>query len=225
MKRYIRAASSNAQDIRKKISDALYEYIKYGLWEQDYKGYYKQIKKQFTVNGKKYTVKNDAKGRLHILSPEGTELYGYRIPSSLNSNITDDMALSILNDAYGDTIDLDMKKMYVHYIVNRQYHPNDIVYVGKYLDVLRRWTRNGTSGRYVVVNIHGNYSYDKEDITWFDNENEAISFAKEFIETMSNKEYKDTTDYTTSVIDSQIGEEIYHEGYKNYGDGGGVISI
>ena len=224
MKLYVKASAINPQDIRKKIADTLYEYIRYDLWRQDEHEYYKQIRKQFTVNGKKYVVKNGANHRLHILNPEGVELYGYAIPRSLNSDITDDMALSILNDAYGDAIDLDMKKMFVHYAVNRKYHTNDTVYVGKYVETLRNWTRNGTSGRYAVINMWNNYAISKQEITWFDDENEAISFAKDFIKTMSNKEYKDTTDYTTSVIDSQIGEEIYHEGYKDYANGQ-VISI
>lgn len=219
MKLYVKASATNPQDIRKKISDTLYEYITDGLWEQDYKGYYKQIKKQFTVNGKKYTVKNDARGKLHIMNPEAVDLYGYFIPSRLNPDITDDMALDILNDAYGNAIDLDMKKMNISHRVNRQYFAGGVDYVGKYIKTLKDWTRNGTSGRYAVVNMQGDYSYKKHEITWFDDENEAISFAKEFIKTMSNREFKDSTDYITSVIDSQIGEEIYHEGYKKYENG------
>lgn len=224
MKIYVKASAVNPQDIRKKISDILYEYITYDLWRQDEHEYYKQIRKQFTVNGRKYVVKNDANHRLHILSPEGVELYGYTIPSRLNTDMTDDIALSILNDAYGDAIDLDMKKMEVSHLVNRKYHDGGVTYAGKYIKTLRDWTRNETSGRYAVINMWGDYASNRDEITWFDDKNEAISFAKEFIETMSNKEYKDTTDYMTSVIDSQIGEEIYHEGYKDYANGQ-VISI
>ncbi len=225
MKLYINASAANPQDIRKRISDILYNYIQYDLWRQDEHEYYKQIRKQFTVNGRKYAVKNDANHRLHILNPEGVDLYGYSIPSSLNENTTDNMALAILNDAYGDAIDLDMKKMNISYRVNRQYFAGGVDYAGKYIQTLKDWTRNGTSGRYAVVNMWADYSYSRHEITWFDNEDEAISFAKEFIEDMSNKEYKDTTDYMTSVIDSQIGEEIYHEGYKDYANGRGRIKI
>lgn len=47
MKRIIRA-SEDLNNVLQKISQGLYNFIKYDLWDQARNEYYKQIRKQFT---------------------------------------------------------------------------------------------------------------------------------------------------------------------------------
>lgn len=215
MKKVVYSSANSVQDLRKKISEKLVEFIKYELWEQQRLGYFKGLRRQFTVNGRKYVVKNDAHDVLHILTPEGTDLYGYKIPNYIDGDTTDNMALDMINDAFGENIDLEMKKMYVKNRVNYRYHTPGYVYCGKYLDKLRRYyTEDGSSGRYAVTTIKSTWSSSDVHVTWFDDENEAIRYAEDFINDGAKShsikqdfEYKYT--YYASVIDSEIGEEIY----------------
>ena len=211
MKRVI-YASTSPDALRTKIANSLYDLIQNDLWSQN--NYYKQIRRQFTVNGRKYSVKNDAKGRLHIFNPEGQDLYGYSIPSHISSDSMDEIALDILNDAYPNQLDSSMKKVYVHFRVNSQYLSSDLVCLGKYTDVLKRWTRDGSSGRYAVTTIKNWWSGNDTNVTWFDDASEALAYAQDFIERGANS-YSSTEGlgadyrYYTSVLDTETGKEIY----------------
>ena len=218
MKRLIRA-TKDVSDLRKKISEALYDYIRYELWNQ--RDYYKQIRKQFTVNGRKYVVKNDAKGVLHILDPEGDDIYGYRIPTSISYDITDDMALDIVNDAFSGDVDIANKRVPISVRVGHtSYGSNSggVVTLGRYLDDLRKYYSDGdTTGRYVATTIKAWWSNDDENCKWFDTLNEAVNFAQSFISkgahTMSTEGSMGETryHYYANVIDSETGLELYYD--------------
>lgn len=219
MKRLIRA-TVDTRDLKKKISNALREYIKYELWPQD--DYYKQIRKQFTVNGKKYVVKNNSKGRLLILNPEGEDLYGYRVPSTLYNETTDDMAALILTDAYGDDVDLDSKRVYLNVRSGyTSYGSNDggDVTFGRYVDRLRNHCDSGDpNARYAAVLIKAWWSNHDETIIFSDDANELMRRAQKFIDdgartpsgqssSIGEYEYR----FYADVIDTETGKEIYFD--------------
>lgn len=220
MKRIIKA-SVDTSDLKKKISRALHDLIKDELWEQN--NYYKQIRRQFTVNGKKYVVKNDSKGRLHILTPEGEELYGYAIPYTLYSNTTDDMAARILTDAFGDEVDLDSKRVYLNIRSGQtQYGANfgGEVTFGPYVDHLRNYYNHqgDVNARYAAVLIKAWWSNHDETIIFSDDANELMGRAQKFIDdgamtpsgqSSSIGEY--VYRFYADVIDTETGKEIYFD--------------
>lgn len=227
MKRWIHAASS-ISDTKSRISDEMYAYIKYDLWPQT--DYYKQIRKQFTVNGRKYIIKNDKNGHLNIISPEGENLYGYAIPNRISSDLTNEIAIRILNDAYGDDIDLDNKSVYLNVRYGyTEYGRNSSgkVTFGPYLETLKR---NGerqetftnvdagdVNARYVSVQIKAMWSNHDDYIFFSDDANDLINSAKKFIHEGANSYSKDsdmgevTYYYYADVIDTETGEELYFD--------------
>lgn len=220
-------ASSNIDDLKKKISSALYEFIKYELWEQDRKEYYKPVRRQFTVNGKKYIVKNNAKGRLLVLNPEGKDLYGYLIPSTLYNDTTDDIAVTILNDAYGNDIDVANKRIFLNlrygYVSYGSASPG-VVTFGTYVNELRRCIEFGMnfahgdpSARYISYQVKAWWSNNDDNLYFSNDADELIRQAEEFIDdgansystegSMGETEYR----YYADVIDTETGEEIYFD--------------
>lgn len=220
MKRWIHA-STDISSLKKRISSELYEYITYELWHQLKNDYYKQVRKQFTVNGRKYLVRNDAKGHLNILTPEGENLYGYKTPTRLSYDKTDDMASDIINDAYGDDLDVADKKVFLNVRVGYTYNSPGKVVFGPYLDTLRRYAghqltyRNIDPGdvdaRYVSVQIESNYANHEDLIFFSDNASELISKSKKFIQDGANSTHKNQYSYYADVIDTETGEEIYFD--------------
>lgn len=224
MKRWIHAVT-DATSIKKKISSAIFDFIRYELNNQV--DYYKQIRKQYTVNGKKYVVKNDARGRLNVINPEGENLYGYAIPSSNFGYAADDIASVIVNDAFGDDIDLENKIVKLN--IRRGYtsygsnSPGEVVF-GDYVDELRRYGNyqrtpdpGDTNARYVSLQIKAWWSGDEELLYFSNDANELIAKAKKFIrdgassysteDSMGETEYR----YYADVIDTETGEEIYFD--------------
>ena len=188
MKRWIHA-STDVSDIKKKISSALFDFIRFEL--NDQVGYYKQIRKQFTVNGKKYVVKNDAKGRLNVINPEGENLYGYAVPSSNFGYAADDIASEIVNDAFGEDIDLENKKVHLNmcrgYTSYGSNSAGDVIF-GPYVDELRRYGSyqrdpdpGKLDGRYISLQIKAWWSGNDEYLYFSDDANELIRKAKKFI--------------------------------------------
>ena len=228
MKRWIHA-SVNMSNIKEEISSKLYDMIRYELWPQ--KDYYKQIRRQFTVNGRKYTIKNDAKGRLNILTPEGENLYGYYIPNSISYNDTDEIASSILNDAYDDDIDLDNKEVFLN--VRRGYtsygsNSSGKVVFGPYVSELRRYGRNqkdfhpelatgDTNARYISLQVKAWWSGYEELLFFSDDKSELIRKAKRFVDDGANSSSIEdsmgerTYRFYANVLDTETGEEIYFD--------------
>lgn len=220
MKRWIHA-STDVSDIKKKISSALFDFIRFEL--NDQVGYYKQIRKQFTVNGKKYVVKNDAKGRLNVINPEGENLYGYAVPSSNFGYAADDIASEIVNDAFGEDIDLENKKVHLNmcrgYTSYGSNSAGDVIF-GPYVDELRRYGSyqrdpdpGKLDGRYISLQIKAWWSGNDEYLYFSDDANELIRKAKKFISDGAVSSRSDGTSNTfyADVIDTETGEEIYFD--------------
>lgn len=211
MKRYIRSDTSSSNAVIQNISNKLFNYITEELYSQSAYGYYKPVRKQFTVNGKKYIVKNDAHSTLHIISPDGTDLYGYSIPSRISHETTTDMARDILNDAFGDDVDIEHKKIYLHARAGFQYASGE-VYLGEYLDRIRKYYSAGdTTGRYAVTTVTQTYAHTDAKVYWFSDSSKALSYAKQFIEKGRGSAPGRDYDYMyhANVLDTQTGEEIY----------------
>ena len=219
-------ASSNIDDLKKKISSALYDFIKYELWEQDRNEYYKPVRRQFTVNGKKYVVKNNSKGRLLVLNPEGSDLYGYLIPSTLYNDTTDDIAATILNDAYGDDIDVANKRVFLNlrygYTSYSTPVPGEVTF-GPYVNSLRRcidlgmdFAHGNRDARYISLQIESSWSNHEDNLYFSDDADELIRQAEEFINEGANS-YSTKSGiegqhyYYANVIDTETGEEIYFD--------------
>ena len=228
MKRWIHA-STNMSDIRNNISSKLFDYIRYELWPQ--KDYYKQIRKQFTVNGRRYTIKNTSKGTLDIINPEGENLYGYSIPNSISQDITDEMAASIINDAYGDDTDLENKEVNLN--IRRGYtsygrNSSGKVVFGPYVAELRRYggyqkgyhpelNTSDINARYISLQIKAWWSSHDEYLFFSDDKSELIQKAKKFVQDGSNtSSIEDSMGeriyrFYADVIDTETGEEIYFD--------------
>ena len=158
---------------------------------------------------------------MHVITPEGEDLYGYAIPDHLTSDSTDSIALDIINDAYGDDVDtynkrvrLSVRSGYTSYGSNS----GGVVSFGPYMDALRRHYPEGSYRRYAVVTIKAWWSGNVEDCVWFDDIDDAIDYAKDFIESgeqsrsghdSSIGEYKYR--YYANVIDSESGEEVFSD--------------
>lgn len=215
MKKWI-YAQTDVTDLKKKISSALYDFIRYELWEQSRNGYYKQIRKQFTVNGVKYTVKNDAKGKLHILTPEGDDMYGYAIPSYISYETTDEMALEMINDAFNYDVDLSNKRVPLSLRVNYQYGSGGVVTFGEYLKTLRNWFPENSDKRYAAVTYRYWWSGHDNDCKYFDELDQALNYAQTFVAKGAKTQSKDRGgldyDYTyqADVIDTETGMELYY---------------
>ena len=244
MKRYVRAASEVSQSqIVKNLSDKVAAFLR-DITDQYRYEYYKQLKRQFTVNGVKYIMKNYSNGKISVTNPEGDELYGYSLGDGRLSQVARDIAISVVNDAYEEGTDLENKKVYLN--VRHQYtqygsnSPGNVVF-GEYVDTLRRhadsdksyyaaypdrqkYEVGDTSARYAAVLIKAWWSSNDEYILFRNNASELISICKKFIADGANThdgqgsvgsyQYR----FYANVIDTETGEELYFDKSTSYGE-------
>ena len=158
MKRWIHAATESQAELISNIGNKLYDYIVYELFEQHRQGYYKQVRKQITVNGRKYSIKNTSPyNAMIVTNPEGEELFRSTFSNGVSRNDAKYIATAIVNDAYGDATDLANKKVNLSVRIGyTSYGSNEggPVVFGEYVDSLRKYYAEGDAdGRYFAVMI------------------------------------------------------------------------
>lgn len=232
MKRYIKSVTQKSQGEQiHDLTNKIYAFIVYEMFKQNRQGYYKQVRKQFTCNGRKYVMKNYSNGKLSITNPEGEELYGYSFGrGGVSQDDAKSIATIIINDAYGDATDISNKR--VNLSVRSGYttygsNSGGPVNFGDYVSRLRRYADKGDpNSRYAAVLIKAWWSYNNEQIVFSNSSEELINLCNNFIdegsETLDGNdssigEYKYR--FYANVIDTETGEELYSDKSESVGNG------
>lgn len=233
MKRYIKSSSIQAAaksqgEIIHDLTNKIWDFIAYEMFEQNRMGYYKQVRKQFSVNGRKYVMKNYSNGKLSITNPEGEELYGYSFGGGASRNDAKKIATIVVNDAFGDDTDLASKRVNLKVRANyTSYGRNSggVVEFGDYVSRLRKHYAEGDpNGRYLAVMIKAWWSSHDQKVIFSDNKHELIAMCQDFIHKgMMTPSGNDSTigeyvyRFYADVVDTQTGEELYADETESNG--------
>ena len=230
MKRYIKAATAKSQaeqihDLQEKIWDYIYNV----LFEQNQYGYFKQVRRSLSANGRKYVMKNYAKyNTMVITNPEGEEIFRSSFPYGASRNDAKSIATKVINDAYGDATDLANKRVNLSVRANYTSYGSNSggpVVFGEYVDKLRRYYTDGDpNGRYFAVMIKAWWSNHDQQIIFSDNKHQLINMAQDFIHKgMMTPSGHDSSigeyvyRFYADVVDTQTGEELYADKTESNG--------
>lgn len=228
MKRWIHAATKSQSEQASDIANKIWDYIYDVILEQNQKDYYKQVRRQLTVNGKKYSIKNTSPyNTMIITSPEGEELWKSSFDNGVSRNDAKRIAMKIINDAYGDDTDRDNKIVDLTVRANYTSYGSNSggpVVLSEYVDKLRKYYTTGgdPDGRYFAVMIKAYWSGSDQDVIFSNNADELILMCKDFIaegaETASPEGSTGVYDYRfyADVVDSETGKELYADKSQSY---------
>jgi len=230
MKIYIKAATKSQGEIIHDLQEKIWDYIDDVLFEQNRYGYFKQVRRTLSANGRKYTMKNYAKyNTMVITNPEGEEIFRSSFPDGASRNDAKSIAIKVVNDAYGDETDLSNKRVELKVRANYTSYGSNSggpVVFGEYVDKLRKYyvTDGDPNARYFAVMIKASWSGHDQEVIFSDNKNQLVGMAQDFIHkgsmTPPDKSSEDfgRTDYRfyADVVDSQTGEEIYADMADTY---------
>lgn len=227
MKRWIHAATKTQAEEIYDLQNKIWDYIYNVLFEQNRMGYYKQVRKQLTVNGRKYIVKNSSPyNAMLVINPEGEELFKSTFPRGASRNDAKAIATDIINDAYGDNTDLNNKKVNLSVRVGyTSYGSNEggPVVFGDYVNRLRKYYADddAAEGRYFAVMIRAWWSSHDDKVVFSDDAVELIKMCQQFITdgaaTPSPEgERAGYYRYYADVVDSETGKELYADKTESY---------
>ena len=98
MKRFLKT-TNEIDEFANKLSDSLQMLIVFEMW--GHKSNHGRTRRQFTVNGRKYLVKDDVNRILHIINPEGEDLCNQPLPERVSNDTVDLIVDAIIVDAFG----------------------------------------------------------------------------------------------------------------------------